>query len=129
MNNSTKSYIIKVAIADDHAMFKKGIKLALSMYKDIQIIFDADNGSDLLEKLKHVQPDIILLDLQMPVIDGATVLPLLRDTYPGIKVIILSLNSNDTLMPQLLQLGASSFLTKTDEPSVMHKIITTCYYS
>ena len=72
MNSSTKSYVIKVAIADDHAMFKKGIKLALSMYKDIQIIFDADNGSDLLEKLKHAQPDIILLDLQMPVIDGAT---------------------------------------------------------
>lgn len=129
MNSNTKSYVIKVAIADDHAMFKKGIKLALSMYKDIQIIFDADNGSDLLEKLKRVQPDIILLDLQMPVIDGATVLPLLKDTYPGIKVIILSLNSNDTLIPQLLQLGASSFLTKTDEPSVMHKIITTCYYS
>lgn len=129
MTSSTKSYIIKVAIADDHAMFKKGIKLALSMYKDIQIIFDADNGSDLLEKLKHTQPDVILLDLQMPVIDGVTVLPLIRDNYPNIKVIILSLNSNDTLIPQLLQLGASSFLTKTDEPSVMYKKITTCYYS
>ena len=129
MTSNSKNNIIKVAIADDHALFKKGIKLALSMYRDIEIIMEADNGSDLLNKLKMMQPDIILLDLQMPIIDGATVLPVIRDNYPGIKIIILSLNSNDILIPQLLDLWASSFLTKTDEPAVMYKKITDSYYN
>ena len=61
---------IKVAIADDHALFRAGVKTALSMKKDVQLIAEADNGMQLLNLLKHIEPDVILLDIQMPIMDG-----------------------------------------------------------
>ena len=73
---------IKVAIADDHILFRTGVKTALSMKKDIKMVAEADNGMQLLTLLKHVQPDVILLDIQMPIMDGITTLPEIKKLYP-----------------------------------------------
>jgi DNA-binding NarL/FixJ family response regulator len=61
---------IKVAIADDHALFRAGVKTALMGKKDVELIAEADNGMQLLNLLKHVEPDVSLLDIQMPIMDG-----------------------------------------------------------
>ena len=119
--------VIKVGIADDHALYKTGVKMALSVFKDIKIIVEAENGSDLLDKLQTIQPDVILLDLQMSVMDGITALPLIKKHYPYIKVIILSMNNDNSLMAKLISMGASSYLTKTDEPVNMYSKIAACY--
>ena len=119
--------IIKVGIADDHVLFKIGIKLALSAFKNISIVLDASNGSDLLQQLKTIHPDIILLDARMPHMDGQTTLPELIKYYPAIKVIILSMNNEKSIATRFLQMGASSYLSKTDDPGNMYYKITSCY--
>ena len=119
--------IIKVGIADDHVLFKMGIKLALSAFKNISIVLDASNGLDLLEQLKTVHPDVILLDARMPDMDGQTTLPELIKFYPGIKVIMLSMNDDKSIAARFLQMGASSYLSKTDDPGKMYYKITSCY--
>ena len=66
---------IKVIIADDHVLFRSGVRAALSVKKDVELIAEADNGAQLLNLLKHMEPDVILLDIQMPIMDGIATCP------------------------------------------------------
>jgi DNA-binding NarL/FixJ family response regulator len=121
--------VIKIAIADDHKILKEGIKTVLSFYKDIQVIADADNGKQLLNILLQTEPDVILLDLQMPVMDGITTLPEIRKKYPNIKVIILSMHNDVLIISKLLKSGAHSYLLKDSDPFTIYSTIKSCYLS
>jgi DNA-binding NarL/FixJ family response regulator len=118
---------IKVAIADDHALFRAGVKTALSVRKDIEMIAEADNGMQLLNLLKHVEPDVILLDIQMPLMDGITTLPEIRKLYPDIKVIILSMHNDHSMISKLMEVGANSYLTKNSDSETIYQAIKTCF--
>jgi DNA-binding NarL/FixJ family response regulator len=118
---------IKVAIADDHALFRAGVKTALSVRKDIEMIAEADNGMQLLNLLKHIEPDVILLDIQMPLMDGITTLPEIRKLYPDIKVIILSMHNDHSMISKLMEVGANSYLTKNSDSETIYQAIKTCY--
>ena len=83
--------VINVMIVDDHVLYRAGVKTALSSRKDIKIIAEADNGAHLLNMLKGIQPDVILLDIKMPVMDGIATLKKIKKLYPHIKVIMLTL--------------------------------------
>ena len=96
---------IKVAIADDHVLFRAGVKTTLSMHKDKKMIAEADNGMQLLNILKHVQPDVILLDIQMPIMDGIATLPEIKQLYPDIKVIMLTMHNDHSMISKLMELG------------------------
>ena len=120
---------IKIALVDDHFLIKKGIKLVLSFYEDIEVIGDANNGKQLLSMLAHTQPDVILLDLQMPIMDGVTLLPQLRKLYPGIKVIIFSMHNDKETVSKLLGSGAHSYLQKDSDPETIYTTIKSCYQS
>ena len=104
---------IKVIIADDHALFRAGVKTALSVKKDVELIAEADNGMQLLNLLKHMEPDVILLDIQMPIMDGIATLPEIRKMYPHVKVIILSMHNDHSMISKLMEIGANSYLLKT----------------
>lgn len=127
MKSHEVSKIIKVAIADDHALFRTGVRTALSVKKDIQLIAEADNGMQLLSQLKHVEPDVILLDIQMPVMDGIATLPEIRKLYPSVKVIILSMYNDHTMISKLMEIGANSYLTKNSDSETIYEAIKTCY--
>ncbi|HMC86080.1 MAG TPA: response regulator transcription factor, partial [Chitinophagaceae bacterium] len=114
---------IKVAIADDHALFRAGVKTALSVRKDIEMIAEADNGMQLLNLLKHIEPDVILLDIQMPLMDGITTLPEIRKLYPEIKVIILSMHNDHSMISKLMEVGANSYLTKNSDSETIYQAI------
>ncbi|MBC7904860.1 MAG: response regulator transcription factor, partial [Gemmatimonadaceae bacterium] len=118
---------IKVAIADDHALFRAGVKTALAARKDIEMIAEADNGMQLLNLLKHIEPDVILLDIQMPIMDGITTLPEIRKLYPDIKVIILSMHNDHSMISRLMEIGANSFLTKNSDSETIYQAIKTCF--
>jgi len=118
---------IKVAIADDHALFRAGVKTALSVRKDIEMIAEADNGMQLLNLLKHIEPDVILLDIQMPLMDGISTLPEIRKLYPEIKVIILSMHNDHSMISKLMEVGANSYLTKNSDSETIYQAIKTCF--
>jgi DNA-binding NarL/FixJ family response regulator len=118
---------IKVAIADDHALFRAGVKTALSVKKDVELIAEADNGMQLINLLKHIEPDVILLDIQMPIMDGIQTLPEIRRIRPEAKVIILSMHNDHSMISKLMEIGANSYLTKNSDSETIYEAIKTCY--
>jgi DNA-binding NarL/FixJ family response regulator len=118
---------IRVAIADDHALFRAGVKTALAVKKDIELIAEADNGMQLLNLLKHVDVDVILLDIQMPIMDGIQTLPEIRKLKPEAKVIILSMHNDHSMISKLMEIGANSYLTKNSDSETIYQAIKTCY--
>src|SRR5450432_1286974 len=127
MKKPELSGTIKVIIADDHALFRAGFKTAVSVKKDVDLIAEADNGMQLLNLLKHIEPDVILLDIQMPIMDGITTLPEIRKLYPQSKVIILSMHNDHSMISKLMEIGANSYLTKNSDPETIYQAIKTCY--
>jgi DNA-binding NarL/FixJ family response regulator len=114
-------------IVDDHVLYRAGVKTALSSKKDIKIIAEADNGAHLLSMLKGIQPDVILLDIQMPIMDGIATLPEVKKLYPGIKIIMLTLLDDQSMITKLMELGANSYLVKTSDAEVIYEAIKTCH--
>jgi len=127
MKNGDPGNVIKVAIADDHILFRAGVKTALSMKKDLKVLAEADNGMQLLNLLKHIQPDVILLDIQMPIMDGITTLPEIKKLYPEIKVIMLTMHNDHSMISKLMELGANAYLTKNSDSEVIYEAIKTTY--
>lgn len=125
-NNDTKEPI-KVLIADDHVLYRAGVKTALSTKKDIKIIAEADNGMHLINMLKMIQPDVILLDIQMPVMDGIGALPEIKKNWPHIKVIMLTMMDDHSMITRLMELGANSYLSKTSDSEIIYEAIKTCF--
>ena len=119
--------IIRVVIADDHTLFREGVGIALSQKKDIQIVGEAENGLQLLHLLKHNMPDVILLDITMPVMDGITALSSIRKRYSDLKVIMLSMHTDHSMVSTLMETGANGYLTKTADSESIYEAIKTCY--
>ncbi len=124
---NTDTTMIKVAIADDHALFRTGVKTSLSSRKDIQMIAEAENGMQLMNLLKHIRPDVVLLDIHMPIMDGYTTLPEIKKLYPEIKVIMLSMNNDASIITKMMEIGANSYLTKESDSETIYQAIKTCF--
>lgn len=124
---SSESNVIRVAIADDHALFRAGVKTSLSSRKDVQMVAEAENGMQLLNLLKHISPDVVLLDIQMPIMDGLTTLPEIKRLYPDVKVIMLSMHNDHSVITRMMEIGANSYLTKDSDSEMIYQAIKTCY--
>jgi DNA-binding NarL/FixJ family response regulator len=120
---------IKVIIADDHVLYRAGVKTALSAKKDIKVIAEADNGMHLLNMAKMIDADVVLLDIQMPIMDGIATLPELKKICPNIKVIMLTMVDDNSMITKLMELGANSYLTKTSDSEIIYEAIKTCFNS
>lgn len=118
---------IKVIIADDHVLYRAGVKTALSTKKDIQVIAEADNGMHLVNLIKNLEVDVILLDIQMPIMDGITALPEIKKISPNTKVIMLTMVDDNSMVARVMELGANSYLTKTSDSEVIYEAIKTCF--
>lgn len=121
MNNT-----IKVIICDDHFFYRQGVKTWLETKEDIDIIGESEDGLKLIKQLKHVQPDVILLDINMPVMDGSAALAEIKKSYPHIKVVMLTMNDSKQMVLEMLKLGADGYLTKNDEHEEIYNAIVTC---
>ena len=118
---------IKVIIADDHVLYRAGVKAALSQRTDIKIIAEADNGMHLINMLKSIPVDVILLDIQMPVMDGIAALPEIRKVAPNVKVIMLTMMDDHSMITKLMEIGANSYLSKTSDSEIIYEAIKTCF--
>lgn len=115
---------IRVAIADDHQIFRKGVILSMRAYTNIEFIFEANNGEELLQKIKELEePDVILCDLKMPIKDGIDTTKQITKDYPKVRVIILTMYEDERFVGHLMDCGAAGYLLKSTEPSEIRSAI------
>jgi DNA-binding NarL/FixJ family response regulator len=117
---------IKVAIADDHKIFRDGIKMALSGKKYLRIIWEAEDGKDLMHKMRIKLPDVLLMDIRMPEMDGVNAISQLRKEYELVKVIVLTMYDDQEMITKMMEMGANAYLTKTTDPEEIYNAILTC---
>ena len=127
---SKTSQKIQVAIADDHSLMRNALARLINTFDDYTILFEADNGKELRNKImQHIIPDIVLLDVNMPEMDGFETTQWLRKNYPQIKILVLSMMSDEKTIIKMFRLGAQGYLLKNTDPTelksaldaVMHK--------
>ncbi len=104
--------VIRILVVDDHAIIRDGIKLIIETVDEIEVVGEAENGRVALEQVAILNPDVVLMDLRMPEMDGLTAIKHLRADHPGVAVIILTTYNEDKLMLGGLGLGAHSYLLK-----------------
>ena len=115
--------VIKVAIADDHKIFRKGVILSLRPYTNIKFVMEAENGVELLEGIEGADPDVVLMDLRMPQKDGIETTKVLSKQYPKTHVIVLSMYEDERFVYHLMENGAHGYLLKNAEPQEIRKAI------
>ncbi|MCP9761616.1 response regulator transcription factor [Lacihabitans soyangensis] len=115
---------IKIALVDDHKLFRKGLMSILQQNEDFEVLFDAVNGREFLDHPLLSEVEVVLLDIQMPELDGIATTKLLRENNEDIKIIILSMHDEDQFILHLMEIGANGYLLKdtdTDEVSLAIK--------
>jgi NarL family two-component system response regulator LiaR len=103
---------IKVLLVDDHAMVRRGLGAFLSVYPDLDLVGEAESGADAIEQCGHLQPDVVLMDLMMPEMDGIAATSSIRRQFPQIRVIALTSYREDDLVQRVIQAGATGYLLK-----------------
>ncbi|RAU82492.1 response regulator [Pontibacter arcticus] len=112
-----------LALADDHTLFRKGIVEILKLYPEVTLVAEAVNGARLLEKIENKMPDIVMLDLEMPEMDGIATARYLLIKYPQVKVLIMSMYGEETLVEKLLEEGVHGYLLKSAEPAELRQAL------
>jgi DNA-binding NarL/FixJ family response regulator len=115
--------VIKVAIADDHKIFRKGVILSLRPFTNIKFVLEAENGEELLEGIAEASPDVVLMDLRMPQKDGIETTKILSKQYPNIHVIVLSMYEDERFVSHMMENGANGYLLKNAEPQEIRRAI------
>ncbi|MCF1714022.1 response regulator transcription factor [Flavihumibacter sp. RY-1] len=115
--------VIKVAIADDHKIFRKGVILSLRPFTNIKFVQEAENGNELIEGLAESAPDVILMDLRMPVKDGIETTKFIAKTYPNIHIVVLTMFEDERFVSHLMEIGANGYLLKSADPSEIRRAI------
>lgn len=119
--------VIKVAIADDHKIFRKGVILSLRPYTNIKFVLEAENGDELLAGLAEASPDVVLMDLRMPQKDGIETTKIISKQYPNMFVLVLSMYEDERFVSHLMENGANGYLLKNAEPQEIRKAIMDVY--
>jgi DNA-binding NarL/FixJ family response regulator len=116
---------IKIILVDDHKMFREGLRFLLSKIKTTEIIAEAENGEQFLELLKKIIPDLVLMDINMPKMNGIEATEIARSKYPDLKVIALSMNGDETYYSQMIHAGANGFVLKQSGSEELEEAIET----
>jgi DNA-binding NarL/FixJ family response regulator len=109
--------MMKVLIADDHRLMVEGVKRALAEAGDFEVIGEASNGAQVLPLVSRLRPDLVLLDLRMPQMDGLQCLAEIRERFPKTKVVILSVSTDPEVIQAVLKRGAAAYIVKSVNPA------------
>jgi len=113
----------KVYIADDHTLFRKAMVNLLKTFDRVSEVRDAENGNELLQLIKYEEPHVAIVDLQMPVMDGAEACEHILKRNPNVKVIILTMHDSQKYILHMMEMGVHAFLLKNTEPDELEKAI------
>ena len=116
---------VKIMIADDHSMIREGLKNLLELDGDIQVIAEAVDGEDCLEKLQLVKPDVLLLDINMPKKNGLEVLKSLKSRRSKLKVLVLTVHNETEYLMKVVDIGVNGYVLKDSESAELKKAIFT----
>ncbi len=114
---------IRVMLVDDHLMVRDGLRVFLSMYDDLQIVAEAEDGAEAFDLCAKVQPDVILMDIVMPNVDGPSATARIRETFPQVQIIALTSFLEEDLVQRAIQAGASGYLLKDVNPDKLAQAI------
>ncbi len=118
---------INLAIADDHKIFRNGLKATLEDCPEFNLVIEASNGKELIGLLADRKPDIILMDIKMPEMDGMQTTAYIHQNFKDIKVLALSMHNEDKYIVDMMKAGASGYLLKNAEPEEIIDAISTVY--
>lgn len=108
----TASVPIRILLVDDHDMVRRGLAVFLMAFDDFALVGEAANGQEALDRCSELRPDVILMDLMMPVVDGVTAIRRIREAFPGTQIIALTSFSDEKLVEDAMQAGAIGYLFK-----------------
>jgi DNA-binding NarL/FixJ family response regulator len=118
---------MRVLIADDHRLIAEGIRKALEETGDFEVVGEANTGSQVMPLVRRTNPDLVILDLRMPGVDGLTNLEQIREQHPNVKVVVLSMSTDPSVIQAALKRGASAYVVKSvnpmDLPSVLRQAV------
>ena len=120
---SAKKQIIKVLVADDHPVVRKGLQTCLAKQGNLKIVGEAADGDEALRKARELSPDVVLMDISMPGMNGLAVTEVLRKEAPDMKVLILSVHSNKEYIFRVIQAGAHGYVSKEAPPEELLRAI------
>lgn len=128
LNSFLKTDMIKVALVDDHVVLRKSLAILLGMLKHFEVVLEANNGKEFIDSIDvNNLPDVVLMDVTMPVMDGLETTKYLKMNNINIKVIALSMMKNDMIVIRMLKNGAKGYLLKDCEPSELQQCILDVY--
>ncbi len=110
---------IRVLIADDHLMVLEGIKELFSKEEDIDVVAEARDGQDAIQKARKTKPDVMCIDISMPVINGLDVIQLVKPLLPDTKILVLTMSHKEPYIRQALEFGALGYILKTSSSSAL----------
>lgn len=115
MNNK-----IKIMVADDEKLIREGLKIILESYEDIEVVSLAENGMEAFERTREYKPELVLMDIRMPVLSGVKATKMIKDYDPNIKILILTTFSDAEYIREALSYGASGYLLKDSDYDLIH---------
>ena len=101
---------LKIAIADDYEVFREGLTITLEMNDDIEVIMEAENGEALLAKMELTLPEVVIMDFKMPIMDGMKATRLIKQRYPAVKVIVISMYEDEKFITSFNECGVHPYL-------------------
>src|SRR5690348_18251070 len=107
---------IRILVADDHAVVRRGLRHIFAMSPEVVIAGEAVDGKDVLEKLRAIPVDVLLVDVSMPDTDAVDLVKRVREEHPGVSVLVHSMHAESPVASRMLKAGASGYITKDSEP-------------
>jgi len=115
---------IKVLVVDDHSLFRGGVVAVIAAQEDMEVVAEAENGREAIEKAREIQPDIVLMDISMPVMGGVEATRLLLEEVPGANVLVLTISEKDEDLFNAMKAGARGYLLKGADPEELVHAVT-----
>lgn len=118
---------IKILIADDHSMVREGLKQLLELEGDLEVVGEASNGIETLETIRATKPDVLLLDVNMPVMNGLEILAKIKQEKMGVKVLILTIHNEVEYLLKAVEIGCDGYILKDSNSNLLKRAIHTVY--
>lgn len=117
----------QIMLVDDHTLFRNGLKILLNNLKDYRVMAEASNGKEFIDQLATIQPDLVLLDIEMPVMDGIEAAQIAHERFPDLKIITLSMYGEEDYYYKMVNAGVKGFVLKNSDIKEVKTALETVY--